>query len=303
MQNRCLLLCLTPLLLLASTAAAADSAIDLNHAAASNTRISISNVKGSVTVTAWDRNEIHVGGRLGDGARPLRIEGSADHLKVTVQGDASSGFFHWGSSNAMGPTVLQVQAPRGASLDVDVVSAPLNVDGLDGGTLSVNSVSGRIRIHAKTRSLAVDSVSGSIEQSGRADRADLQTVSGDILAPALAGDATLESVSGRIRTGGLPWQRLSVSTVSGDVQIHGGPTASGRIDVDSMSGDVKLELSPTTPAFIHASSFSGELRSDTGTTKKEENGPGSELVTQIGTGGGQVKIETFSGDVHIVDRP
>lgn len=286
-------------LLLASTSAWADSTIDLTHAAAPGVHVSISNVKGSVSVSAWDRNEIHVGGRLGDGTRPLTIEGSNTSLKIAVQSSAGSGFFHWGSSNDMGSTTLQVQVPRGASLDVDVVSAPATVDGLDGGALKINSVSGRIQIHATSRSLEVDSVSGSIEQSGRADRARLQTVSGDILAPALGGDATLETVSGRVRAGGAPWQHLAVSTVSGDVQIRGSPTANGAITVDSMSGDVQLELSPGMAASIHATSFSGELRSDVGEATKREHGSGSELVTRIGTGGGKVKIESFSGNVRI----
>lgn len=302
MQNRLLPAGAALALLLVSTAAFADASINLSHAATPTVHISITNIKGSVSVSVWDRNEIHVGGSLGEGAKPLSIKGSDSNLKVAVQGHASTGFFHWGSSNAMGPTDLQVQVPRGASLEVDVVSASLRVDGLAGGSLNVNAVSGRVQVRATLRSLAVDSVSGSIEQSGRADRADLQSVSGDILAPALGGDATLETVSGRIRTGGSPWRRLSVSSVSGDVQIQNGPTASGRIDVDSMSGDVQLQLSPATPASIHASSFSGELSSDTAVAKKQRNGSGSELTTRIGSGGGQVKIETFSGDVRIVQH-
>lgn len=281
--------------------ACAGTPIDVSHPATPTAHVSISNVKGEVTVTAWDRNEVHVGGSLGDGARPLVISGPEQNLEIKVQAQGQSGMFHWGSDSAMGPTTLNVQVPRGASLEVNVVSAPISIDGTDGGTIEVNSVSGKVRIHASTPSLQVDSVSGGIEQSGRADRAELQTVSGDILAPALGDQAELETVSGQVQARGGAWRKLTLSTVSGDVDVSGGLADQGRIEIDSMSGDVQLTLPADVSAAIHASSFSGDLHSDFGKAQQNKHGPGSELNVQQGGGSGHVSIENFSGDVH-VDR-
>lgn len=286
-------------LLPAAGSALAGTTLDLTHAATPTARISISNIKGEVTVSAWDRNEVHVGGELGDGARPLAITGPDDALEIKVEAQGKSGLFNWGGSNAMGATTLHVQVPRGAALEVDVVSAPVTVDGLAGGALELNSVSGKVRVNARTPSLEVDSVSGSIEQAGRADRADLQTVSGDILAPALGSDAKLETVSGQVQVRGGPWQRFSLSTVSGDAEISGALAADGRMDIDSMSGDVQLAMPADTQATVHASSFSGDLRSDFGQAEHNEHGPGSELTARLGDGRAQVAIESFSGDVRI----
>ncbi|HET6430782.1 DUF4097 family beta strand repeat-containing protein [Dyella sp.] len=280
----------------------ADTPLDLTHPATAHGHVSISNIKGEVTVTAWDRNEVHVSGRLGDGARPLNITGPDDALEIKVQAQGKSGFFNWGSDNAMGPTTLNVQVPRGTSLDVDVVSAPLVVDGLDGGAVSVNSVSGRIRINAQTPSLEVDSVSGSIEQAGHARTASLQTVSGDILAPGLGDEAELETVSGQIQVRGGPWRTFTLSTVSGDIDVSGGPTDGGKLTIDSMSGDVQLMLPGELSGTIHASSFSGDLRSDFGKPERNEHGPGSELNATQGNGAARIAIESFSGDVRIRSR-
>ena len=279
--------------------ACADTPLDLTHPATPKAHVSISNIKGEVTVTAWDRNEVHVGGSLGDGARPLAITGSDGDLEIKVQAQGKSGVFNWGSDNAMGSTNLDVQVPRGASLEVNVVSAPLSVDGTDGGAIEVNSVSGKVRIHVRTPSLQVDSVSGGIEQSGKADRAELQTVSGDILAPSLGDQAKLETVSGRVQVRGGPWQTFTLSTVSGDVDVSGGLAANGRMDIDSMSGDVQLMLPADVSAAIHASSFSGDLRSDFGTPTKPEHGPGSSLDVRLGDGHGKINVETFSGDLRV----
>ncbi|WP_114240506.1 DUF4097 family beta strand repeat-containing protein [Dyella sp. C9] len=289
-----------PLLLSLSIGQAlADTPINLSRDAAPNVHVNIGNVKGSVTITAWDRNQVQVAGRLGDGARPLTIDGSASDMTIKVQSQGKSGWFNWNADTSMGATTLDVRVPKGAALDVDVVSAPISIDGIDGGKIKVNTVSGRARVNARTPLAEIDSVSGSIELAGSADRVELQTVSGDILAPNVGSDAELQTVSGRIRVNGGPWRKLNLSTVSGDVQLSGGLAAGGTFDVDSMSGDVQVQMPSTLSAAIHASTFSGDLRSDFGAVSKVERGPGSELRATAGAGNGKVNIETFSGDLRI----
>ena len=279
--------------------ALADTPINLQHAATPTARISISNIAGEVRVTAWDRPTVEVGGQLGDGARPLAITGNDSDLSIKVQPQGGGGLFSWGSDNRMGPTMLDLHVPRGATLDVHVVSAPLVVDGMDGGSITVNTVSGRARINARTPSLNIDSVSGNIELAGHAAQANLQTVSGDILAPVLGDRAKLQTISGRIQASGGPWRQLTLSTVSGDVQLAGGLAADGKVDIDSMSGNVQLQLPAATSASVHASSFSGDLRSDFGTAQKSEHGPGSKLDARLGSGSGTIDVQTFSGDLRV----
>jgi hypothetical protein len=279
--------------------ALADTPIRLSHEASPTAHVSISNIAGSVNVTAWDRNEVQVGGQLGEGAKPLSITGSNGNLTIKVEPQGGSGWLNWGDRTRMAPTTLELHVPRAASLDIDVVSAPLVIDGLDGGDIQVNTVSGKARINARTPSLKVDSVSGSIELAGHAEQAELQTVSGEILAPALGSNVKLQTISGRIQVAGGPWRKLTLSTVSGDVQLSGGLAAGGSLGIDSMSGDVQLQLPAATSASLHASSFSGDLRSDFGTPKEPEHGPGSSLDVHLGDGRGKISIETFSGDLRI----
>lgn len=279
--------------------ALADTPIQLRHDATPTARIGISNIAGTVNVTAWDRNEVQVGGRLGDGAKPLAISGSNGNLEIRVESQGGSGRFNWGGDSKMAPTTLELHVPRAASLEISVVSAPLVIDGMDGGNIQVNTVSGKARINARTPSLKVDSVSGGIEQAGHAEQAELQTVSGDILAPALGGTVRLQTISGHIQASGGPWQKLTLSTVSGDVQLAGALAAGGSLGIDSMSGNVQLLLPANTSGNLHASSFSGNLRSDFGTPTQPEHGPGSSLDVRLGDGRGKINIETFSGDLRV----
>ena len=293
-------LLLAPLLLGFGGQVLADTPIHLTRDASANVTVAVTNIKGDVTVTTWDRNQVEVAGRLGDGAKPLAIEGSNQQMTIKVEPEGGkSGWFNWHNDTAMGSSSLELRVPRNASLSVDTVSAPIGIDGVEGGTIKVGTVSGKIRINARTPSLEVNSVSGGIEYAGHADRANLQTVSGDILAPSIGYDAELQTVSGRIHVGGGPWHKLNLSTVSGDVQLSGGVTGSGSYSIDSMSGDVQLAFPADLSASIHATSFSGDMRSDFGTPKKNDHGPGSELNTTVGSGAGKIKIETFSGDLRI----
>lgn len=289
-----LLLCLLP-----GGQALADTPLDISHPAVPTAHIIISNVKGEVTITAWDRNEVHVGGQLGDGAEPLAIEGSENSLIINVQAKGHGGWFNWNGENAMEPTKLDINVPRSASVKVNVVSAPLSVDGIDRGDVEVNSVSGNVRINAQTPMLNVVAVSGNIAFSGYAKQAKLQTVSGDILAPSLGNTAELQTVSGRIQASGGPWQQLTLSTVSGSVQLTGVVAAGGNMNIDSMSGDVQLRFPAPLNSSLHASTFSGDLHSDFGTPSRPEHGPGSSLDTVAGNGSGKIHVETFSGSVRI----
>jgi DUF4097 and DUF4098 domain-containing protein YvlB len=279
--------------------ALADTPINLSHDATPAVHVSISNVKGTVSVIAWDRNQVQVSGRLGEGAKPLAITGSNADLAIKVEPQGSSSVFNWGSDNGMGSSTLELHVPKAASLDISVVSAPLVVDGIDGGSIVVNTVSGRSRINARTPSLKVESVSGGIELAGHTEQADLQTVSGDILAPTLGSRVKLQTISGHIQADGGPWQKLTLSTVSGDVQLAGKLAANGTLSIDSLSGNVQLQLPADTSGTLHASSFSGDLRSDFGTAEKPEHGPGSTLSAHLGSGGGTINVETFSGDLRI----
>jgi DUF4097 and DUF4098 domain-containing protein YvlB len=291
---------LTPLLLALSIGEAfASTPINLSKDIRPNAKISIENVKGEVTVTAWDKNQVQVSGTLGDGARPLELEGDDRNVEIHVEGDEKKGnWFSWGNDSRMQPTILNVRVPKAVEVSISVVSAPVSIDGLDGGKIDVESVSGRIRANLRSPDVSMQTVSGTIDLAGRADKADLQTVSGDITAPNVADKVDAQTVSGRMTIGGGPWKEASFSTVSGDTQITGGPTRDGKLDVDSMSGDVQLQLPADTSAHLEASTFSGDLRSDWGNPERGD-GPGKELKAKLGGGDALIHVESFSGDVRM----
>ena len=280
-------------------AARAGTPINETRAVSATARIDVSNVKGSVTVSGWDKAEVAISGTLGDGAKKLSVEGGGDRLSIKVEAPDKQGWFSWGADTRMGDSLLDIKVPKGAEMKVEVVSADVSLSGVAGRTLNVDSVSGKLHLDSGAKEVELDSVSGDIDVTGVADRAHVETVSGNIRARGLGGQVKFETVSGDIDAENGGYREINAGTVSGDVNLRGKPDAGARVDVETMSGDVHLYLPADVSARLNASSFSGRIRSDFGSVTEPEHGPGSSLEATAGSGGGQVKLETFSGDIDI----
>lgn len=293
----CVALLMLPIAVLASTPINETRAVD------TDARIDVSNVKGSVTVSAWDKPEVVITGSLGEGSKGLTVDGDHGHLRIKVESPDSRGWFNWGSDSRMGDTTLDVKVPRSIELKIEVVSADVGVTGLDGRLLDIESVSGKLRIDTQVKELQIDSVSGSAEVTGSAQNARIETVSGDIRARGLGGRLKFETVSGDIGVEAGTYSELSAGTVSGSIDLRGNPQSGATITIDSMSGDAHLSLPADASARVHAETFSGQIRSDFGKVESEGYGPGRSLDVNIGNKDGRVSLETFSGDIEIRRQP
>ncbi|MGH8173963.1 MAG: DUF4097 family beta strand repeat-containing protein [Rhodanobacteraceae bacterium] len=279
--------------------AGAGSPISETRDVSADARIEVSNIKGQVTVSAWDKPQVSITGTLGDGAKGLTIEGGGSHLTIKVQVPDKQGWFSWGADSRMGDTMLDLKVPRDAEMSIEVVSADVALSGVAGRALNVDSVSGKLRLDSDAKEVEVDSVSGNIELTGKAERGHLETVSGNVRARGLGGQIKFETVSGDIDAENGNYREISAGTVSGNINLRGMPSKDARVEVESMSGDVHLYLPADVSARLRASTFSGSIRSDFGSVKEEEHGPGSSLDATAGSGDARVTLETFSGDVEI----
>src|SRR5690349_16359828 len=287
------------LLLAASGAAVASTPISETRSVNADARIDVSNIKGDVTISGWDKNEVSITGTLGEGAKKLDIEGGGSSLSIKVEPPDKQGWFNWGSESRMGNSSLDLKVPRNAELKIEVVSADVALSGVAGRLLTVNSVSGKLRLDSDAKEVEIDSVSGNIDLTGKAERGHLETVSGNVRARGLGGQIKLETVSGDIDAENGDYREISAGTVSGDINLRGKPSKDARVDIETMSGDVHLYLPSDVSAHLRATTFSGSIRSDFGKVKEEERGPGSSLDATIGANDARVTLQTFSGDIEV----
>lgn len=288
--------------LLATLGATADaragSPINANHAATPDAQVEISNVRGSIHVVGWDRNEVQVTGTLGDGSE-FSLGGSDSHLVIEIKSEGGSDWSWFGSRGPREDTVLEVKVPRQAALEVEGVSADVRVDGIAGAKeLDVESVSGDVEVQGDAERVEVSSVSGDATLTSNTRRARLETVSGDLEARGVSGNLAAESVSGRVTLEAVELEDADLSTVSGDVDLDVGAVSGGRIRVESMSGEVTIAVPANLSARIEAETFSGSIRSDFGSVE-DGDGPGSSLKATAGGGDAEMSLESFSGDLTI----
>ncbi len=261
-----------------------------------------SNVRGRISVTAWDRNEVSWGGALAAGAK-LVVEKSATRISLSVESEEGGSWIGW-NKGPREDSVLVIKVPASASLDLSAVSANIDVTAMHGSaSIEAESVSGEVVLHgSSTDKLEISSVSGDVTFDGQAGRVDAETVSGDLRINGASGDVSVETVSGSAIVRAQTVKEFEGSSVSGDIDFEGALTADGRIDVESMSGDVSITLPAETSGRVSVESFSGDLDNDFGLAVEKEDGPGSTMRGKLGSGSASIEIESFSGDVDLRKR-
>ena len=295
-RSKSSILALAPIFIGMSAAfpALAATPIDQTRPLDPRGRVEIDNLKGRVEVRAWDRPEVKITGSLGAGVEKLSVEGDRGALHIEVK--------YPNRANNTEPTVLVVQVPLQADLEISTVSANIDVHGVAPRELSLESVSGDIVANGAPRRAAVESVSGDVVLTFNSGDVEASAVSGDLtLNGRLNGELSVETVSGNLRVDnkGERVRRLSASTVSGDMTLNVALAPDGQISMESVSGDLTLVAPRDLSAQVSGESFSGDLRAPGAKIEREEYGPGSSFHTRYGAGKGEVRIETFSGDATL----
>lgn len=251
-------------------------------------RVAVNNLAGEIKVSTWDRNEVAITGTLGDDVEALEIRGDARNLQVLVR-------YPRNTRGGVDETLLWLQVPGRAALDLEAVSADVLIDGA-GGALSAASVSGDIRATVESSEIKLNTVSGDIQLNAAGARAELQSVSGDIVARGLGDAVKAETVSGDLELDGGPFKSLAAESVSGDLRLLGVRLATGgELRAETLSGEIAVRLGQVPDALVSLQTFSGAVRSDFGTDSASRR----ELETTLGSGKGRIELNSFSGDVYL----
>jgi DUF4097 and DUF4098 domain-containing protein YvlB len=276
-------------MLVAASAIAAES-VDKSWDLDAKANVSIENIAGSIEIEGWNKNEARLTGTLGRSVDELEISASGSRLEISV--------INRGSRN-IDSTELKLMVPKGASVDATAVSADIDVLDLDNEKLTASSVSGNVAVKSASKRVSIESVSGDVKFSGHTERVSAESVSGDIDLSDISGEISATTVSGDIELNSGPIENAKLETVSGDMTVVAEISDNGKLTAESMSGDVVIGLPSSQSGAIKAESFSGRIHTDFGSVEKNRHGPGNRLVHTIGSGGAEIRVETFSGNVKL----
>lgn len=280
----------------------AATPIDETRPVAADAVIEVENISGSIRVRGSARGDVRITGTVGEGAKGILIEGDERRLRVKVDYPKSGRWGGWWAGGERSDSVLELEVPEGVELEVEAVSATVDVEGVGGQRIGIESVSGDIHMAGAPRSLQVETVSGRVDvRAGGIREVGLESVSGRLTLAGPVGERlSAESVSGAIDLqpeGAL--QSVQASVVSGGIDLRTALAPNGRLNAESLSGELSVVLPKSTSARLKASSFSGSIKSDAGEVEKEEFGPGSSLSTTLGDGDGEIRLESFSGTLRL----
>jgi len=300
MRNIIVLLCAA----LAVAPAFAATPINETRPLAPDGSVHVENIKGRIVVRTWANPQVKISGSLGKGVDKLDISGDTRSLDIRVKYPNSRGGWNlWGrDDNRTEPTLLEITLPQRASVDLDSVSADVDVQQMAGRKLDVSAVSGNVVVTASSPGEAsFENVSGDTTLRITTSKLSAQSVSGELkVSGGITGDVDLETVSGNLDFGGKALDRLEVNTVSGDAILRSALRANATVKAETLSGELRLSLPRDTGAKLHVNTFSGDIESAAGKVDEEEHGPGKSLDATLGDGRGRINLESFSGDVKLI---
>ncbi len=180
-----------------------------------NGRVNVSNINGSITVEAWDKNEVRLEAVKTAETKEalaevqLKIDARPDSFSVETDYDdwrrRQNGWKNHGKLQVQ----FRLSVPRGAVLD------------------DIETVNGSVTVSNFTNLTKVSAVNGNVIASNLRGTANLSTVNGEVT-------ADFE----RLETG----SRISLSTVNGRVNLTLPSDVNATIKADSLNGDIRNDF-------------------------------------------------------------
>ena len=231
----------------ASASATEIERVNQTAALAPGGTLQLKNFSGRVTITGTDRTDAAIDAvRRGSRDR-------LDHIKLDIHTEGSTlvvnanreDYSWWARHNRVVETDLDIKVPRNTNLDIDVFSAPVTIDSVD-GTHKVHGFSSRLRLESVSGTLRVHTFSGSVEIGPKTWQPnqiiDVDTFSGNValhLPEAARGTVTFDSFSGHLNSD-IPLTLRSTSRRSVRAELGGGP-GGGALRLKTFSGSVKID--------------------------------------------------------------
>lgn len=267
--------------------------VDETKSTGDRPKIKIRNLAGSVRVVGSDKNEVRVEGTIGENVEELVFDASRSSVKIRVK--IPSG------RNRKVKSDLTIYVPKGSSVAVATTSAKIEIEGIEGESIDLESVSGSISVNNCSGELKAQSTSGRLTVAGNFVETDLETVNGSIRASGKLGHVEASSISGAITINAGTLDELEVETLSGSIRFDGMAGDDADFEISSFSGSVRLTFDQEVSGEFDLRSFSGGINCDFGPAPKRSGrfGPAKKLQFTHGDGDADIAVETFSGSISI----
>ena len=194
--------------------------------------------------------------------------------------------------------VRGVQEPeqrRGQNIQVDhqvILKLPRRID------LSVNSVSGSLKVGDVDGQTHVSSISGSANIGNVGGKLQVSSISGSLEVGNVGAEARVNSISGNVGLGQVNGS-LDVSSVSGGLNATLVSLSPQGIHIRSVSGSIEIGFKSEVNADFNAESVSGQVYLDVPNVTRDSEEKSSNVRARIGGGGTPITISSVSGNIRL----
>ena len=250
----------------------------------------IYSLAGSIRVVGWNRDSVHVRGRIPGG--------DSYHLGGTPKGAKS--FVENVDERNPKDAQLEIFVPAHAKIWVKTASASVTVSGFS-GNLDIYTVSGAISVAGNPDDVSAEAIDGDIELTGSPRFVRAKSASGRVRFSGSSDDATLSTVSGAVVVSGGKFERARIESVTGAIQFAGSVELGGSTVFDTHSGTVDITIPKSSGTDIEIVTIAGKIVNKLTSTAPRPGryGRGGELNTTNGEGGAELIVKSFKGDITL----
>jgi hypothetical protein len=200
--------------------------------------LEIDNFAGSVTVRAGTDGTIRV-----VATKQARLRSSLERIEIDMdeRGDGLEIRTRKPPGLSTASVKLEITAPAGTRLDVYTASGSMSVQGLS-GDVKLEAASGSVDVRDLSGDVEVDTASGSVEIVDVTGRIDAHASSGSIDARGAMGQVQLATGSGSIEYQGTPQGDCRFVTGSGRITLMLPAELNMEVELDTGSGDIDVDF-------------------------------------------------------------
>jgi len=272
---------------------------DTTFAAARGDRLEAHVFSGSITVRAWNRDQVRVqaSGMDAESGRAGRVRVRAGGLDVSRSGGTIRVQLHPGRDGD-GEGDVTIWVPAATPVELQGNQTEVTVEGLQ-GPVRATTIEGGVTVTGGAEFVELSSVDGDITVTGTRGRVQANSVDGAIVVRDARGAVGANTVDGGIELTDVDGPNVQANTVDGDITFRGPVRSGGTYRLVSHDGDVTATVAGTADVEVNISTFSGEFETDMPVTLTGTARAGRQFGFTLGRGGAQLFLETFDGTIRL----
>ena len=244
-------------------------------------RVEVSSIRGRVEIANSNTTTAEV-----QIIRTARTRADLEYHKIEV---AQTG------STLIVRGVEEPESSRRQNIQVNhevILKLPRRID------LTINSISGPIKVGDVDGDAQLNSISGSGSIGNVGGKLQVSSISGSLTVGDVGADARVNSISGNLRLGQVNGS-LNVSSVSGGLNATLVSLSPEGIQIRSVSGSVEIAFKSDVNADFNAEHVSGEVYLNVPNVLRENEERSSNVRARIGAGGTPITISSVSGSIRL----